>query len=64
MESQGEQLTYLWYFNGLSLQQEVRSEYFINCFTDEDEGMYFCKVSNYWGEVDSNMAHVQMKDDD
>ena len=62
--SQGEQMAYLWYFNGLSLQQEVRPEYFINCFTDEDEGMYFCKVSNYWGEVDSDMAHVQMKDDD
>ena len=55
---------YLWYFNDLSLQQEVMPEYSINCFTDEDEGVYFCKVSNSWGEVNSNMAHVHMKDDD
>lgn len=60
---QGE-LSYLWYFNGLSLAKEDRNEYFLNCFTDEDEGVYFCKVSNRWGEVNSNMAHIQMKDDE
>ena len=59
---QGE-LKYLWYFNGLSLAKESRQEYFINCFTDEDEGVYYCKVSNPWGEENSDMAHVQMKDD-
>lgn len=57
------EVAYLWYFNGLSLQKENRTEYFINCFTDEDEGVYFCKVSNYWEEVSTDMAHVQMKDD-
>ena len=52
----GDDLKYLWYFNGLSLQREDRNEYFINCFTDEDEGVYFCKVSNSWGELNSDMA--------
>ena len=59
---QGE-LTFLWYFNGLSLQRENRPEYFINCFTDEDEGDYYCRVGNAAGEVDTNIAHVEMKDD-
>lgn len=60
--SQGE-LAYLWYFNGLSLQSEVRPEYFINCFTDEDEGDYYCRVANAGGEVNTDIAHVEMKDD-
>jgi hypothetical protein len=58
-------LTYLWYFSGLSLHRENRPEYFINCFTDEDEGDYYCKVTSAGGgvEVDTNIAHVEMKDD-
>lgn len=62
-KTQGGELSYLWYFNGLSLQGEERPEYFINCFTDEDEGDYYCKISNYWGSVKTGEAHVVMKDD-
>lgn len=54
-------LTYLWYFNGLSLKGETRSEYSINCFTDEDEGMYQCAVANSMGRVTSDMVEVKMK---
>ena len=57
------QLSYTWYFNGLSLANEDRPEYEINCFTDEDEGLYQCKVQSTHGEVLSRMAHIQMKDD-
>ena len=57
------QLSYTWYFNGLSLAGEDRPEYEINCFTDEDEGLYQCKVQSAHGEVLSRMAHIQMKDD-
>ncbi len=60
---QGE-LTYLWYFNGLSLTKENQHEYFIHFFTDEDEGVYFCKISNRWGEVNTDMAHVQIKEEE
>ena len=60
----GGQLSYTWYFNGLSLAGEDRPEYEINCFTDEDEGLYQCRVqSSHGGEVLSRMAHIQMKDD-
>jgi len=55
------ELSYLWYFNGLSLKDETGPEYSINCFTDEDEGMYACQVTNMYGHVMSNMAHVVMK---
>lgn len=58
------QLAYLWFFNGLSMETEDRPEYFINCFTDEDEGDYFCKVSNFRGTISTNIAHVEMKEDD
>jgi len=58
------ELAYMWYFNGLSIATETRTEYFINCFTDEDEGVYFCRVSNSWGSIDSNMAEVTMNEDD
>ncbi len=54
-------LTYLWYFNGLSLKGETRPEYSINCFTDEDEGMYQCEVANSHGRVMSDMVEVKMK---
>ena len=57
------QLGYMWYFNGLSLAGEDRPEYEINCFTDEDEGLYQCKVQSTHGEVLSRMAHIQMRDD-
>ena len=57
------QLSYTWYFNGLSLAGEDRPEYEINCFTDEDEGLYQCKVQSAHGEALSRMAHIQMKDD-
>lgn len=56
-------LEYLWYFNGLSLQRENRPEYFIHCFTDEDEGDYYCRVTTLGREVNTNIAHVEMKDD-
>ena len=59
----GEQLGYTWYFNGLSLAGEDRPEYEINCFTDEDEGLYQCKVQSAHGAALSRMAHIQMKDD-
>lgn len=59
-EGAGE-LGYLWYFNGLSLKDETRPQYSINCFTDEDEGMYACQVMNTYGKVMSNMAHIVMK---
>lgn len=55
------ELSYLWYFNGLSLNKEVQSTYTIHCFTDEDEGLYTCKVSNDGGSTMSQMAHVVMK---
>ena len=55
------QLDYLWYFNGLSLKDETRPRYSINCFTDEDEGMYACQVMNAYGKVVSKMAHIVMK---
>ena len=58
------ELSYMWYFNGLSIATETRPEYFINCFTDEDEGVYYCRVSNSWGTMDSKMAQVRMKEDD
>lgn len=57
------ELSYTWYFNGLSLSRENRPEYEINCFTDEDEGLYQCKVQSARGEAMSRMAHIQMKDD-
>lgn len=59
-EGAGE-LGYLWYFNGLSLKDETRPQYSINCFTDEDEGMYACQVMNTYGKVMSKMAHIVMK---
>jgi len=55
------ELSYLWYFNGLSLNKEVQSTYTIHCFTGEDEGLYTCKVSNDGGSTMSQMAHVVMK---
>ena len=58
-----EELNYEWFFNGLSMQYENRPQYYINCFTDEDEGLYSCKVSNSYGGVKSNIAHVQMRID-
>ena len=54
------ELSYLWYFNGLSLKGETRPEYIIHCFTDEDEGLYACQVSNSYGGTMSHMAHVVM----
>ena len=54
------ELSYVWYFNGLSLKDETRPEYFINCFTDEDEGLYLCEVTNSYGSVKSEMSHVTM----
>jgi len=54
-------ISYLWYFNGLSLNKEVQSTYTIHCFTGEDEGLYTCKVSNDGGSTMSQMAHVVMK---
>ena len=54
------ELSYLWYFNGLSLKGETRPEYSINCFMDEDEGMYQCEVTNSHGSVMSEMAKVEM----
>ncbi len=57
-------LSYLWFFNGLSIAMETRPEYYINCFTDEDEGVYLCRISNPWGSTDSKMAEVCMKEDD
>ena len=57
------QLNYTWYFNGLSLAGENRPQYEINCFTDEDEGLYQCKVVSGHDELMSRMAHIQMKDE-
>lgn len=57
------QLSYTWYFNGLSLAGENRPNYEINCFTDEDEGLYQCKVLSGHNELMSRMAHIQMKDE-
>ena len=59
----GGELSYTWYFNGLSLAGENRPKYEINCFTDEDEGLYQCKVQSSSEEVMSQMAHIQMKED-
>lgn len=54
------QLKYSWYFNGLFIEEE-QSEYVLNCFTDEDEGDYWCVVSNQFGSVTSNRAQVKAK---
>ncbi len=56
-------LTYLWYFNGLCIKDETRSEYTLNCFMDEDEGMYQCEVANSLGRsrAMSDMVEVKMK---
>ena len=55
------QLRYSWFFNGLLIKEEDSFEYFLNCFTDEDEGFYSCRVSNEHGAVMSNIAHVKLK---
>lgn len=55
------QLVYSWFFNGLLIQEEEAPEYFLNCFTDEDEGFYSCRVSNKHGAVMSNIAHIKLK---
>ncbi len=57
--SQGD-LKYSWYFNGLLIEEE-QSDYVLNCFTDEDEGYYNCKVSNGFTSVTSNIAQVKAK---
>ena len=57
------QICYTWYFNGLSLAGEDRPLYEINCFTDEDEGLYQCKVQSGHEELLSKMAHIDMKDE-
>lgn len=62
-KGQPAELCYLWYFNGLSMKDEERPQYYINCFTDEDEGMYACEVSNLNGSMTSNVAHVRMRID-
>lgn len=54
-------LSHQWYFNGRSLRNETSSQYGINSFTDEDEGLYSCEVSNEGGSVMSHLAHVALK---
>jgi len=59
--TEGIELKYNWYFNGLLIKDEDQSEYILNCFTDEDEGFYSCKISNQNGFVMSNTAQVKVK---
>ena len=54
-------ISYQWFFNGRSLRDEASPQYSINSFTDEDEGLYSCEVSNGSGRVMSHLAHVAMK---
>ena len=58
-------LSYLWLFNGLPLIKETEPTYRINCFTDEDEGMYGCQVTASDGStVLSDFAEIKMNLDD
>lgn len=53
-------IEYSWFFNGLLITGEDTSRYVLNCFTDEDEGFYSCRVSNAYGSVMSDIAHVRL----
>ena len=57
-------IKYCWYFNGLALPQENLDEFYLNCFTEEDVGDYYCKVSNEHGTTTSDIAVVTLKEDD
>jgi hypothetical protein len=55
-----EDLTFVWYMNGLSLLEHTSPEYRIASLTEEDEGMYSCEVSSLNQTVMSQMATVSV----
>lgn len=55
---------YVWYFNGLELPKEIEPEFYLNCFTEDDVGDYYCELSNGYGAVKSLIARVTLKEDD
>jgi hypothetical protein len=55
---------YQWYFNGLALPKETQSQFFLNCFTEEDVGDYYCEISNDdQHTTKSNVARINILDD-
>ena len=55
-----DELTYVWYMNGLSLLEHTTPEYHIAHLTEEDEGMYSCEVNYLSQSVMSQMATISV----
>ena len=53
-------ISYIWYMNGLSLPEDTSPEYKIVSMTEEDEGMYSCEVSSSNYSLMSRMARVSL----
>ena len=60
LQQQEEEVTYVWYMNGLSLLENMKSDYHIPCMTEEDEGMYSCEVSSLTQSIMSNIATLSL----
>jgi hypothetical protein len=58
--SSSEDITYVWYMNGLSLINDTTPDYHIASMTEEDEGMYSCEVSSSTHSLMSRMASISL----
>ena len=53
-------ITYMWYINGLSLPQDTKPDFLIPTMTEEDEGMYSCEVSTGTSSLMFLMATISL----
>ena len=58
--SSSDDVSYVWYMNGLSLIEDTRPDYHIASMMEEDEGMYSCEVSTSSRSLMSQMASVSL----
>ena len=58
--SSSDDISYVWYMNGLSLIEDTRPDYHIASMTEEDEGMYSCEVSTTSRSLMSQMASISL----
>lgn len=54
-------ITFAWYFNNLEIENEDQNSLLISNISAADAGNYFCKVSNAFGEINSDTVSLTLK---